>query len=167
MNLERARGLRRKMTDTERFAGYKFRRQMPIGAYIVDFVCLERRLIVEQRAKRSPIGAAKPLGLTFGVFPPHPRPLSREGREEKNKNPLPRGERGEECRRSPEVRQSLHRQGFRRRRLRLPVELPKGRRDVADSQGPDCQSQPCGIWAEAGQVQNRGTLPEERRRCSA
>jgi len=45
------------MTDTERFAwarlrsrrlaGYKFRRQMPIGPYIVDFVCLERRLIIE------------------------------------------------------------------------------------------------------------------------
>ena len=45
------------MTDTERFvwqrlrsrefAGYKFRRQMPIGSYIVDFVCLEKRLIIE------------------------------------------------------------------------------------------------------------------------
>ena len=27
--------------------GYKFRRQMPIGRYITDFVCEERRLIVE------------------------------------------------------------------------------------------------------------------------
>ena len=27
--------------------GYKFRRQQPIGPFIVDFVCLERRLIVE------------------------------------------------------------------------------------------------------------------------
>lgn len=26
---------------------YKFRRQHPIGAYIVDFVCLEMRLIIE------------------------------------------------------------------------------------------------------------------------
>jgi very-short-patch-repair endonuclease len=25
----------------------KFRRQMPVGAYIADFICLERRLIVE------------------------------------------------------------------------------------------------------------------------
>jgi very-short-patch-repair endonuclease len=25
----------------------KFRRQMPMGAYIADFICLERRLIVE------------------------------------------------------------------------------------------------------------------------
>ncbi len=54
---ENARRLRRDMTDVERFvwqhlrsrefAGYKFRRQMPIGSYIVDFVCLEKRLIIE------------------------------------------------------------------------------------------------------------------------
>lgn len=27
--------------------GYRFRRQVPIGRYIVDFACLEKRLIVE------------------------------------------------------------------------------------------------------------------------
>ena len=27
--------------------GYKFKRQVPIGKYIVDFICVERRLIVE------------------------------------------------------------------------------------------------------------------------
>jgi very-short-patch-repair endonuclease len=27
--------------------GYKFRRQQPIGPYIVDFVCFEKRLVVE------------------------------------------------------------------------------------------------------------------------
>ena len=53
----RARRLRRDATDAERalwrvlrgraIAGLKFRRQHPIGRYIVDFVCLERRLIVE------------------------------------------------------------------------------------------------------------------------
>ena len=57
MSLDRARQLRQRMTDTERFAwsrlrsrrfaGYKFRRQMPIGPYIVDFICLQRRLIIE------------------------------------------------------------------------------------------------------------------------
>jgi len=57
MNVRLARRLRKTMTDTERFvwqrlrsrgfAGFKFRRQMPIGRYIVDFVCLQRRLIVE------------------------------------------------------------------------------------------------------------------------
>ena len=30
-----------------RLHGYKFRRQMPIGRYIADFVCEERRLTVE------------------------------------------------------------------------------------------------------------------------
>ncbi len=30
-----------------RLAGYKFRRQAPIGKYIVDFLCYERRLIIE------------------------------------------------------------------------------------------------------------------------
>ena len=30
-----------------RLAGVKFRRQMPIGQYIVDFACCESRLIVE------------------------------------------------------------------------------------------------------------------------
>lgn len=53
-----ARQLRRNMTDAERalwrvlrdreaMAGHKFRRQHPIGPYVVDFVCLERGLIVE------------------------------------------------------------------------------------------------------------------------
>jgi very-short-patch-repair endonuclease len=52
-----ARRLRRHATEEEvrlwsllrdrRFAEYKFRRQVPIGRYIVDFACLESRLIVE------------------------------------------------------------------------------------------------------------------------
>jgi very-short-patch-repair endonuclease len=52
-----ARELRKSMTDAERklwrglrmrqMHGYKFRRQFPLGAYIVDFVCLEARLIIE------------------------------------------------------------------------------------------------------------------------
>jgi very-short-patch-repair endonuclease len=29
------------------FEGYKFRRQQPIGNYIADFVCFEKRLIIE------------------------------------------------------------------------------------------------------------------------
>jgi len=54
---ERSRQLRKNLTEVEqfvwaklrsrRFAGYKFRRQMPIGPYIADFVCLEARLILE------------------------------------------------------------------------------------------------------------------------
>ena len=53
----RARELRSRMTDTERklwfalrdrrFAGFKFRRQVPIGPFIADFVCFEARLVIE------------------------------------------------------------------------------------------------------------------------
>ncbi|MBV9019053.1 MAG: endonuclease domain-containing protein [Alphaproteobacteria bacterium] len=49
--------LRRNMTEAERriwqilrlhqISGYKFRRQVPLGRYIADFVCHEARLIVE------------------------------------------------------------------------------------------------------------------------
>jgi very-short-patch-repair endonuclease len=52
-----AKTLRRTQTDAERklwfvlrgrqFAGFKFRRQQPIGPYIVDFVCFEARLVIE------------------------------------------------------------------------------------------------------------------------
>ena len=30
-----------------RLGGFKFKRQIPIGKYIVDFVCVEKRLVVE------------------------------------------------------------------------------------------------------------------------
>jgi very-short-patch-repair endonuclease len=52
-----ARTLRQNITEAERrlwqilrshqTKGYKFRRQVPIGRYIADFVCHEARLIVE------------------------------------------------------------------------------------------------------------------------
>jgi very-short-patch-repair endonuclease len=54
--LERARALRRSSTDAEsrlwrllrdRSLGVKFRRQFPFGRYILDFYCLEYRLVVE------------------------------------------------------------------------------------------------------------------------
>ena len=53
----RARELRRDMSNTERrvwynlrrtqLSGYRFRRQLPIGPYFVDFCCLKARLVVE------------------------------------------------------------------------------------------------------------------------
>ena len=56
-SLENARALRREQTLSEhllweevrhrRLAGLKFRRQQPIGPFVVDFYCQERRLIVE------------------------------------------------------------------------------------------------------------------------
>jgi very-short-patch-repair endonuclease len=36
-----------KLLRNRRFSGHKFRRQQPIGDYIVDFVCFEAKLIVE------------------------------------------------------------------------------------------------------------------------
>ena len=52
-----ARSLRKNQTDAERklwrclrareLCGFKFRRQYPIAPCIVDFICVEKRLIVE------------------------------------------------------------------------------------------------------------------------
>lgn len=55
--LENAKSLRIHQTDAEqklwqhlrahRFLGLKFKRQKPIGRYIVDFVCMEKSLVIE------------------------------------------------------------------------------------------------------------------------
>ena len=52
-----ARKLRREQTDVERklwfalrdrrFHAFKFRRQQPIGPYVVDFVCFDAKLVIE------------------------------------------------------------------------------------------------------------------------
>jgi very-short-patch-repair endonuclease len=52
-----ARSLRRNATSVERWlwqglrreqvAGFRFRRQVPLGGFIADFACLEARLVVE------------------------------------------------------------------------------------------------------------------------
>jgi very-short-patch-repair endonuclease len=54
---ERARHLRGTPTDAElklwqrirkkQLHGHRFRRQVPLGSYVVDFACIERALIVE------------------------------------------------------------------------------------------------------------------------
>ena len=56
-NTQRARALRKNQTDAEQLLwkylrsrqlnGFKFRRQVPIGPYIVDFLCMSLKLIVE------------------------------------------------------------------------------------------------------------------------
>ena len=53
----RARQLRQNSTDAEkhvwyllrgkRLNGYKFKRQVPVGQYIVDFICMQEKLIIE------------------------------------------------------------------------------------------------------------------------
>lgn len=57
MSAETPRALRRRQTDAERklwsflrghqMAGYQFRRQAPIGRYIVDFACFAKKLVIE------------------------------------------------------------------------------------------------------------------------
>ncbi len=57
LNNKLQRTLRNNMTDAERrlwgvlrgkqFDGYKFRRQHPFDRYVLDFVCLERKIVVE------------------------------------------------------------------------------------------------------------------------
>ncbi|MEE9559100.1 MAG: endonuclease domain-containing protein [Candidatus Brocadiales bacterium] len=52
-----AKNLRKRPTDAERllwkhlrskrFEGLKFRRQHPIGNYVVDFACLEKQIVIE------------------------------------------------------------------------------------------------------------------------
>ena len=56
-NIQRARRFRKQSTAAEgalwrllrnrQLAGHKFRRQVPIGRFIVDFLCLERMLVIE------------------------------------------------------------------------------------------------------------------------
>jgi very-short-patch-repair endonuclease len=55
--IERAQTLRRAMTDAERklwtilhdnsIDGFAFRRQVPMGSFVVDFVCHKAKLIIE------------------------------------------------------------------------------------------------------------------------
>jgi len=52
-----ARNLRKALTDAEiclwyrlrrrQLGGFRFRKQHPIGAYVVDFACVEQKLVVE------------------------------------------------------------------------------------------------------------------------
>ena len=57
MTSQRARALRKRMTDAERLlwrhlrnrelGGWKFRRQYPVGPFIVDFICVEKNVVIE------------------------------------------------------------------------------------------------------------------------
>jgi very-short-patch-repair endonuclease len=76
--VQRARELRRNPTDTERklwhhirdkqIENFRFRRQRPIGKYIVDFICLEANLVIEldggQHAEQLQYDAARTKYLT-------------------------------------------------------------------------------------------------------
>ena len=57
MSKQSAWALRKRMTDAERLLwrhlrnreldGWKFRRQYPVGSFIVDFICVEKNLVIE------------------------------------------------------------------------------------------------------------------------
>jgi very-short-patch-repair endonuclease len=57
MSTTRAKNLRQNSTDAERLlwsalrnhrlSGLKFKRQQPVDRYVVDFVCFDRRLVIE------------------------------------------------------------------------------------------------------------------------
>ena len=81
----RAKNLRQNMSKAEtrlwhhlragRLNGYKFRRQQPMGNYIVDFVCVTPKLIIEadggQHAEQAEYDQARSLylnGLGFTVL---------------------------------------------------------------------------------------------------
>jgi very-short-patch-repair endonuclease len=67
--LAKARRLRSDMTEAEKrvwyllrrghFGGLKFRRQAPIGPYIVDFACLSERLVIELDGGQHDANAAE------------------------------------------------------------------------------------------------------------
>jgi very-short-patch-repair endonuclease len=81
-SVSRARHLRSASTDAEKvlwrllrnrqLAGCKFRRQAPIGRYVVDFVCFENQLIVEvdggQHQARARADAKRTKWLTSQGF---------------------------------------------------------------------------------------------------
>jgi very-short-patch-repair endonuclease len=57
MTIQCARALRKRLTDAERLlwrhlrnrelGGWKFRRQYPVGPHIVDFICVEKNVVIE------------------------------------------------------------------------------------------------------------------------
>ena len=78
----RARALRKQATDAERalwrhlrrrgLEGYKFRRQTPVGPYVVDFLYLEERVVIEldggqhtDRQEKDQERSARPAGWGF------------------------------------------------------------------------------------------------------
>lgn len=75
--LDNARALRKNMTPHEqrlwyllrdrRFAHYKFRRQFPLGYYVVDFACWQSKLIIEldgsQHSENAQYDAARTTWL--------------------------------------------------------------------------------------------------------
>jgi len=126
MTVQRARSLLKDMTDAERrvwfalrdrrFDGWKFRRQVPFGQYILDFVCFDAKLVIEvdggQHDERAAYDARRSahleksgfrvlrfwnnevLGNLDGVLTMIELKLRADGEAPSPLTPLPQGERG-------------------------------------------------------------------------
>lgn len=122
-NVKAARHLRRDQTDAERVIwfrlrdrrlnGWKFRRQVPVDRFIVDFICADAKLIVELDGgqHRPEVDASRTQALeafgylvirfwnnevlsnTDGVVEDILSVLNNEGSEPPHPLPLPSGER--------------------------------------------------------------------------
>ena len=82
MSLRYAKAMRSAPTDAERrlwhylrtrrLCGFKFKRQQPMGAYIVDFICFDRQLVIEvdggQHAQRQAEDATRTAWLQAQGF---------------------------------------------------------------------------------------------------
>jgi very-short-patch-repair endonuclease len=78
--LRNAKAMRHIATDAEKklwrllrsrqLDGVKFRRQGPVGKYIVDFVCHERRLIVEADTVGNTLKMSETMSATDGLESP-------------------------------------------------------------------------------------------------
>ena len=76
-SINRARKLRRNPTDVEKklwrllrdrqLLGFKFRRQHPIGKYVADFCCFEKKLIVEVDGGQHAIAANRDEERTLAL----------------------------------------------------------------------------------------------------
>jgi very-short-patch-repair endonuclease len=86
---ERAKALRREMTEAEKkiwnrlrsrqAEGYRFRRQVQFGPFIADFACHEAKLIVEIDLK-NPDGVHTVIARELGrITPTLPSRIEREG----------------------------------------------------------------------------------------
>ncbi len=78
MLTSRAKRLRTDSTDAERLMwsrlrthrllGWKFKRQQPIGGYIVDFVCFDAKLVVEVDGGQHADAVAADVDETHGYI---------------------------------------------------------------------------------------------------
>ena len=68
MNQTHAELLIWKALRNRRFSGFKFKRQVPMGSFIVDFYCHQKKLIIELDGGQHNIGNAPQYDLKRSIF---------------------------------------------------------------------------------------------------